>query len=218
MERGAILEWLSTGKPDDRVTQCGETLLHIAAANDHCAMMRVLLAHGASVDATDYQGKTPLHVAAAFSRYGAAALLLDRGADVEARALCATPLICAAHFGGCRMIRLLLHRGADLDSCNEHGEDSWDVARDRENPKAAALLADVRNAGGWRLYAQCPRRNLLALRGLCEQGRVETSDALLRCLFPAGPVTVGRKYRARIEIPRGVFVLIISFWRSDRDF
>ena len=227
----AIQEWLSTGTrdPDEDDGYRGETLLYKAASRGHIEMIRVILAHGASVNASNTYGMTSLHLAARDGYYATAALLLDRGAQVDARTfLNLTPLniVIGGKDCSCEMIRLLLHHGADLDGRNAHGRNAETNARDWNKTEAAALLADVRRAGGWRGYVRYPRFRLLMLRIVAEQGRAETQDPLLRRLFPAGPPASGgtkrprEAYRAQKggRLPRGIFAHIVGFWRSSRDY
>ena len=58
---------LPTDGPNRRALQGseGDTALHLAALYGHEACVRVLLAHGARVDAADEEGALPLHDAAA---------------------------------------------------------------------------------------------------------------------------------------------------------
>jgi len=222
----AIVEWFSTDTrdPDERCS-LGQTLLHWAAARDQCDVMRIILAHGATVDArTRYGGVTPLHKATNFGEHAAAVLLLERGAELEARTqlLGTTPLHYAADNGLCDMIRLLLHRGAALDARDDDNDDAEARARSIGNPEAAALLAAVRVAGGWRSFVRVPRKRVLALRILCEQGRASTTDALLGRLFPyfapgveqdQPPPLLARAAAGPREVPKEVFWLVFAFWR-----
>eukprot|EP00042_Codosiga_hollandica_P026955 m.130385 g.130385 ORF g.130385 m.130385 type:complete len:344 (+) comp52345_c0_seq10:26-1057(+) len=57
------------------------TPLHLAASENHPGSVRLLLKHGAIVDAVNTHGRTPLILAATFSRAQAVALLLDAGAN-----------------------------------------------------------------------------------------------------------------------------------------
>ena len=106
--------------------------------------------------------------------------LLDNGADIEARDYeNATPLFsavrCCRHFGTADTFIALLKRGASLDHVDDYGRDAieslahedleFDFARTQE------VVMDIKKAGGWKSWAREPRRNLLALRVLCEQGR-----------------------------------------------
>ena len=65
----------------------GSTPLHCAAWKGHVAVVRVLLEHGADVDAVNrntHWGTTPLHAAAHGNQKGVAEVLLAHGADVAA--------------------------------------------------------------------------------------------------------------------------------------
>ena len=77
------------------------TLLHHMAAEDELGKARLLLDHGADIDAIDEEYcSTPLGVAARFGRQDAVKLLLERGADpVAAGADWATPLAWARRKG-----------------------------------------------------------------------------------------------------------------------
>lgn len=77
---------LARGADPNQRLAGGETLLMRAMAPDAgTAIVRMLLARGARVDAVDDTGRTALHHAAAAGRLDVARLLLDRGADVDAR-------------------------------------------------------------------------------------------------------------------------------------
>jgi ankyrin len=60
------------------------TALHSAAEFGREDVARILLAHGADVNARDEYGQTPLHSAAVYGNLDLVRLLLDRGADVDA--------------------------------------------------------------------------------------------------------------------------------------
>ena len=229
-DTAAIQEWFSTGTRDpDEKDENGWTLLRSATCKGQIETMRVILAHGASAGVIDDDGfgMTVLHHAALHGQCAAAVLLLDYGAQVDAHLIQGTsPLFAAALNGECEMIRLLLHRGADLDARDENGDLAESLAWQFSRPEATALLADVRRAGGWRPYVGYPRLRLLMLRIVAEQGRAETQDALLRRVFPAGPPALeGTKrpreaYRAQKggRLPRGIFMHILGYWRSNRDY
>ena len=177
-DTAAIWEWFETGTrdPDERHSN-GQTLLYLAAAKGHCDMMRELLDRGASPRGTAANGWTPLHVAALLQRHDAAVLLLERGAQIDKTTPQAqTSLITAAKHGHCDMIRLLLHRGANLDARDSsRNYDAEGHARYENKAEAAALLAEIRLAGGWQPYVRAPRKQLLMLRILCERGRASPS-------------------------------------------
>lgn len=221
----AIQRWFAPN-PDARDSH-GKTLLLHAAITGSCKTMRVLLDNAATVDLANRDGRTPLHIAATNGHCTAAALLLDHGAQVEAHCEIGwSPLVYAAIYGRYDMIRLLLHRGANVDARDINGRSSEDLASFSNHAETTALLARVRVADGWRGYVREPRKRLVALRILCEQGRASAGDDLLRRLFPAGPrLAEGAKrrrgaYRAQKggALPRGIFWHIFGYWRSIRDY
>lgn len=57
--------------------------LHLAAMNGDVSVVKLLLQHGAKVDADDGSGQTPLFLAANWSRYDAVELLIEHGANVN---------------------------------------------------------------------------------------------------------------------------------------
>lgn len=65
-------------------TSEGETLLHLAAAQDDISTMELLVQKGADLEATDKQGLTPLHYAAAGGSHHSVVWLLNKGADINA--------------------------------------------------------------------------------------------------------------------------------------
>ena len=168
----------------------------------HHGIVRMLLAHGAAVDArvTEIQ-TTPLHLAATTSGF----ISLD-------------------------VPKELLKHGASLDAVDAEGRSAEDFARlvlnkpiytrddIPENPHAhrrpgaveafLALLAGVRAAGSWKRYANAPRLDVVVLQALCAKGRASPPAVLAR-IFPTST-------RSQL-VPREIFWRILQFWRTDRD-
>jgi len=214
-------------------------------------MIRVLVENGAGVNAVDADGDTALDAAAAHGFCAAAALLVRLGATVDSRDNNGwTPLMTGAAHGHCEMVRLLLSRGANMDLRDNNGNDAADLtneeldakaladldpdeyellhaARPKEGmAKSAALLADVRRAGGWKAYVREPRARLLALRHFCQEGRAAPpAGGVLERLFffRTARVDGGRRTRAarraarfgRTTLPKEVFWHVVRFWRCD---
>ena len=225
-----IREWFAASPPrdpDERDSTPNRwTLLHQCADGGRVATMRFLLDHGADASAADDRGWTPLHICALYGYADAVAILLDGGARVDARNGSGhTPLISAAREGRDAVLKRLLKHGAALGERNTYDETAEATARRWNRPATADLLGRVRAAGGWSGYVRAPRRQLLALRILCEQGRARTDDALLRRLFPAAPPAPEGAKRTREDyraeqggvVPRGIFWTIVEYWRSSRD-
>ena len=180
-----------------------------------------------------------------------ATMLIEAGADVNARrgvfsewagrpnAGGHTVLHCAAKDGGVEFIRLLLKMGADIHA--RAGVDYMsplEIAYTEESRSrrfrsgiilgsyraSRALLEDVLRAGSWKAYALAPRKELLALRVLCEQGRARTAHPILGRLFPwHPPPSDERAPKRRLRamdggpVPKEIFWHVVGFWRSSRD-
>ena len=126
-----------------------------AAAPDHLAVARLLLATGADVDARDRRETTPLSLAAARGGIAMAQLLLDHGADIEASDEDrANPLMHAAAANQYAMFRFLLEHGADVYARTAQGRTLLMLAADNGGMEVARDLlgrgADVnaRSADG----------------------------------------------------------------------
>ena len=86
-------------------------------------MAKLLLAHGADVNARGNDCKTPLHYAAWHNALKMAKLLLNHGADVNARGDDAmTPLHYAAVVDAHEMEAFLLSKGADGNAEDTFGD------------------------------------------------------------------------------------------------
>ena len=196
------------------------TLLQNASQFGWCGAMRWLLNRGALVEGRDEINRsTPLHVAALNGQENAAVLLLNAGGQVDARnRFSGTPLDSAARYGQTRLCKLLLSRGASLDATNSQGLDPEASARQRAEDvsnyqypddtalRTADLLAEVRAAGGWNMYVAAPRQELLAFR---------RELPTLRCAPPSAPAHLERLF---LEVPEDVFIHVVSFWRTPRDY
>jgi len=129
------------------VAQDGFGPLGLASFFNHDAVVRLLLARGARVDAASSNGMRvmPLHSAAAARSVLIARLLLERGAPVNARqgtsGLGFTPLMEAALNGQPEMVDLLLEHGADRNMRDDKGQTAGDYARQNGHAALADHLA-----------------------------------------------------------------------------
>ena len=173
-------------------------------------IIRMLLRHGAAVDARRNNGrKTPL-------------------------------LAAARHIGFASLgaIRELLRGGASLDAVDHKGRTAEAIARTRlqkpiydrpwpripdrpdlyRRPGAVEafleLCAAVRAAGSWKRYANAPRVQLVVLRKLAESGRAGATRGVATRLFAPRRRVQAMGSRA---LPDVLFWKILEFWRTDRD-
>jgi hypothetical protein len=173
--------------------------LGAAARKGGFQIARGLIARGADVNRRMGRYRnTVLHNAAYAGSAESVNFLLDNGAELESAAKHgATPLMRACN--GCvdcdcmDTVLALLKRGASLDAVDNEGDGPLDYLRgesfyhmddDRYGrphvyEEAKAALAEIKDAGGWKSYAREPRRDLLALRVLCEQGRASPPEAFM---------------------------------------
>lgn len=84
----AILKQLSTQPNDNAIRNVlstsdegsGNTALHFCSANGHLQLVKILLDHGAPINAANLAGSTPLHYAALTGERDVVQTLLTRGA------------------------------------------------------------------------------------------------------------------------------------------
>lgn len=110
----------------------GYTPLHRACYNNHVDIARLLIKHGADVNARTQYGWTPLHSAVKWSNADAAALLLQHGSDVNALSDGQqTPLHVAATVSNCRetAMTLMLDPNCDASLLNNSNETAAEIAR-----------------------------------------------------------------------------------------
>ena len=117
------------------------TPLSWAAENGHEAVVKLLLAKSADIEAKSGFGQTPLSKAARNGHEAVVKLLLAKGADIEARDnYCRTPVSLAAQYGHEAVVKLLLVRGADIEARDDYDRTPVSLAAWSGNEAVVKLL------------------------------------------------------------------------------
>jgi ankyrin repeat protein/uncharacterized protein YecT (DUF1311 family) len=130
------------------------------------AMIKLLIAHGANLNAVDRSGLTPLTAALRSHRDSLALSLLAAGADAKgASGTAEAPLSIAARNPDPSVVQALLERGADPNARNRRGESALEEAVEAGAAPVAELLiahgADLNRRGpmGWTALHYAASRN-----------------------------------------------------------
>ena len=160
---------LEAGADPNRMLPGGETALMTAARTDRAEATKLLIAHGAHVDAQeDTRNQTALMWAAAEGNAGVISVLLQAGADIHARSTgpassatstgstgvvfrdysrrgridAFTPLLFAVRAGHLDAVRTLLENGANVNDRAPDGASALVVAAVNAHWEMAGLLLD----------------------------------------------------------------------------
>ncbi|XP_032234250.2 ankyrin repeat and SOCS box protein 13 [Nematostella vectensis] len=94
-----------------------ETPLHLAAIRGNDTAIKVLLMHGACINARSADMMTPLHEASLAGHVRCVEILIGAGADVNICNIDGSTPLCFASCRGClKTVQLLLNMGADVNS------------------------------------------------------------------------------------------------------
>ena len=206
-------------------------------------MMRLLIAHGAEVSHKP-NGPEPIFHCACVEEVR---VLLDAGGDVNVQLSGPagpglTPLMYYLQFtptfpAMVDFAKFLVKCGADLSLTSFVGDAETLARRTWEHMQSMQMhaqehnldvpiatldmapcqhlvdwLADVRRAGGYQKFVREPRVALARLRLLGERGRASPPDGATK-----EARALERLFGPRTPLPRGVFWLVVQYWRSDRD-
>jgi uncharacterized protein len=134
----------SASRALDFPSKDGFTALHFACFFGQPEAARLLIEHGASVNAVAANPTQvmPLHSAASARNLEAARILLEHGAPVNARQQGGwAPIHAAAQNGDRALVELLLKHGADPRQANDAGKTPALVAQEKGHDEIAAMLA-----------------------------------------------------------------------------
>ncbi len=124
----------------------GWPVLMFVAREGHTEVARILLRHGADVNAMSTLtgptgGATPLTVAAEHGHVDIVKLLLAHGADVNARNNHgSTALMYATEYGHPEVVNILLESSADISPKDKDGESALMIAKRRDYTEVVQLL------------------------------------------------------------------------------
>ena len=199
----------------------GSSALHHAAAFAGLDAVKLLVAKGADVRATNRRKSTPLHWAVRDE--AKVRFLLDHGAAVDARQSDGrTPLYLAASAGNSNgVLRLLLDKGADPNQPTSNGNTSLINASGRGDIEAMRLMiakkADVNAASGTgntALMAAAGSRNPRAVALLIDAGSKVNARTKKDETALANAATAGDGQSVQLLIDHGADVNI----RDDRGY
>ncbi|KAJ0393452.1 hypothetical protein ATCC90586_003260 [Pythium insidiosum] len=123
----------------------GSTPLHLAASRGHLDVVRLLLQHGAAIDARRRNGTTTLNAVAGNGHIDVVRVLLKHDANVNAKDHYGwTPLRRAALHGRVDVVRLLLAHDALVDAKSDDGSSALFSAAVEGHADIVRLLIDGR--------------------------------------------------------------------------
>ena len=148
-------------KPVNKGNEDRDTLLISAVKKGRTEIVKLLLAAGADIDATNKHGMTALLLATEKKFTEIAKVLLSAGAYVNARTETGwTALILASNNGDTEIVKLLLAAGADANAKNIWGMTALQIAEEKKNFKIVLML----RAAGQPQPAQSSRSSKTASR------------------------------------------------------
>ena len=211
--------------------ECDVPLLHWAAIAGKVECVRVLLRHGAYIEAHTLDGCTPLFYSVPNGEPAVARVLVAAGASTDVENVhCITPLGSTVQYGQPHLTHVLLSLGARFDMAVA---DRAKAIYMTEQPdpemldgvvEAHALHKKVHAAGGsYKKYLLATRMPLVVLRRLAASKRaVPRPDCppIYKRLFPrAAPLDSEEEDETPVrdiipppDIPDEVFLRVLGFW------
>jgi ankyrin repeat protein len=122
--------------------------LMIAAAEGNEDIAKLLLEHGANVNAPDVDGNTALMNAASFGYLNLVRLFVEHGANVNVAATVAgytgyTALIYASERGHVNAVRYFIEHGANVNAKKKNGDTALSLAENNGHTEVARILREA---------------------------------------------------------------------------
>lgn len=113
-----LVRLLEAGQSVDETDFVLGTPLHVAVAQGNVGLAKILISHGADLEApSEDRGARAIHLAAHFGDVDMLNVLLDAGADIEAKDQTGqTPLLLAAATNNLKVVKVLLDRSANKEA------------------------------------------------------------------------------------------------------
>ena len=123
-----------------------DTPLHDAVRFARTKIAKLLLDHGAEVDARAEDGGTALESAAALENEEIVRLLLEKGANPNGNPtssveICDTPLHVAVRTGNRTIVNMMLETGADIEALDKNGDTPLNIAISMKDGNILRLLS-----------------------------------------------------------------------------
>ncbi|MDR3055492.1 MAG: ankyrin repeat domain-containing protein [Zoogloeaceae bacterium] len=118
-DRSAVVELLNRGMDVNTSDIEGNTLLMLAARENHPELVALFIGQRAKINARNMHGDSALRLAAYAGRLVIVQRLVEAGAQIEMEGW--TPLIYAAFNGHTEVVEYLLAQGANLNAVSESG-------------------------------------------------------------------------------------------------
>ena len=115
-----VKELLKRGAAPNKTTPQGDTALHMVHVTDNnsgAKIVKLLVAHGANINAKNKIGETPLHVATRIGSRPFVKALLDNGADIDGRTSNTVdpPIFSFVWMGDLANVKYMRRRGASVN-------------------------------------------------------------------------------------------------------
>jgi ankyrin repeat protein len=138
----AVQAFLTAGRDVNTLGIFGTTPLYMAAQGGNVQMVKLLLDHGAKIDAMA-MGVTPLTIAIWRGYTEVVRVLVSRGANVNIVSSWKhkfTPIIYCGAYGNAEITKMLIDAGADINARDAKGKSAADWATEYKKFEVLALL------------------------------------------------------------------------------